>query len=35
MLDGSDYRPGITDGGLISAPDRESWALIRREIVGD
>ncbi len=33
-LDGSRYRPGMTDGGLISATDPDSWALIRREIVG-
>ncbi len=34
MLDGSSYRPGVTDGGLITAPDEASWALIRSEIVG-
>ncbi|WP_136656923.1 inositol monophosphatase [Nitratireductor sp. XY-223] len=33
-LDGSPYRPGIVDGGLITATDPESWALIRREIFG-
>jgi fructose-1,6-bisphosphatase/inositol monophosphatase family enzyme len=32
--DGSPYRPGETSGGIISAPDRESWDMIRREIVG-
>ncbi len=35
LLDGSRYRPGVTDGGLISAPDREIWSLIRSQIVGD
>ena len=34
LLDGRPYRPGITEGGLISAPDRESWQMIRAEIVG-
>ncbi|MBY5402521.1 inositol monophosphatase family protein [Rhizobium leguminosarum] len=33
-FDGTPYRPGETTGGIISAPDRESWQLIRREIVG-
>ena len=33
-FDGTPYRPGETDGGIISAPDRESWQMIRREIVG-
>ncbi|WP_419912777.1 inositol monophosphatase family protein [Hoeflea sp.] len=33
-LDGSPYRPGITDGGLITATDPESWRLIRRAIFG-
>jgi fructose-1,6-bisphosphatase/inositol monophosphatase family enzyme len=28
-LDGSDYRPTATDGGLICAPDRESWEALR------
>lgn len=32
--DGTPYRPGETTGGIISAPDRESWNIIRREIVG-
>jgi myo-inositol-1(or 4)-monophosphatase len=32
--DGTPYRPGETSGGIISAPDKESWQLIRREIVG-
>lgn len=34
LLNGERYRPGITDGGLISATDPESWALIRREVIG-
>ena len=33
-FDGTPYRPGETTGGIISAPDRESWQLIRREIIG-
>ncbi|MGG7579910.1 inositol monophosphatase family protein [Rhizobium sp. Nf11,1] len=33
-FDGTPYRPGETVGGIISAPDEESWQLIRREIVG-
>ncbi|MBX4861069.1 inositol monophosphatase [Rhizobium sophorae] len=33
-FDGTPYRPGETTGGIISAPDPESWQLIRREIVG-
>ena len=33
-FDGTSYRPGETTGGIISAPDRESWLMIRREIVG-
>ncbi|TAV48901.1 inositol monophosphatase [Rhizobium leguminosarum] len=33
-FDGTPYRPGETVGGIISAPDKESWHLIRREIVG-
>lgn len=33
-FDGTPYRPGETTGGIISAPDKESWQLIRREIVG-
>ena len=31
-LVGRPYGPGITDGGLITATDPESWSLIRREI---
>ncbi|MEO5806834.1 inositol monophosphatase [Devosia sp.] len=33
-FDGSPYRPGETAGGIISAPDRESWDVVRREIIG-
>jgi myo-inositol-1(or 4)-monophosphatase len=33
-FDGTPYRPGETTGGIISAPDEESWRIIRREIVG-
>jgi myo-inositol-1(or 4)-monophosphatase len=33
-FDGTPYRPGETAGGIISAPDKESWQMIRREIVG-
>ncbi|MGO8183875.1 inositol monophosphatase family protein [Rhizobium leguminosarum] len=33
-FDGTPYRPGETTGGIISAPDRESWQFIRREIIG-
>lgn len=33
-FDGSDYRPHHLDGGLLVATDRESWQMIRREILG-
>ncbi|MEZ2127370.1 MULTISPECIES: inositol monophosphatase family protein [unclassified Sinorhizobium] len=33
-FDGTPYLPGETSGGIISAPDRESWKMIAREIVG-
>lgn len=33
-FDGTPYRPGEISGGIISAPDRESWEMIRREIIG-
>lgn len=33
-LDGTPYRPGDTEGGILSAPDRESWTMLRREILG-
>ena len=28
-FDGSDYRPTVQSGGLLYAPDRESWQLAR------
>ena len=31
-LDGSAYRPGHVDGGLLLAADRESWDVLRREV---
>ncbi len=34
-FDGSPYRPGETTGGIVSAPDRDSWQTIRRDIIGD
>jgi fructose-1,6-bisphosphatase/inositol monophosphatase family enzyme len=33
-LDGSAYRPTVTGGGLICAPDRESWAALRETLLG-
>ncbi|MDK4723597.1 MULTISPECIES: inositol monophosphatase family protein [Rhizobium] len=33
-FDGTPYRPGETVGGIISAPDEESWQMIRRDIIG-
>ena len=33
-FDGTPYRPGEISGGIISAPDKESWQMIRNEIVG-
>ncbi|MDK4712187.1 inositol monophosphatase family protein [Rhizobium sp. CNPSo 4039] len=33
-FDGTPYKPGETTGGIISAPDEESWRIIRREIIG-
>ena len=33
-FDGSDYRPGHLDGGLLIATDRDSWELVRRDIIG-
>lgn len=29
MLDGTPYDPAIMDGGMICAPDRQSWAALR------
>jgi fructose-1,6-bisphosphatase/inositol monophosphatase family enzyme len=31
-LDGSAYRTGHRDGGLLLAPDAESWGVLRREV---
>ncbi|KQV81638.1 inositol monophosphatase family protein [Rhizobium sp. Root1220] len=31
-FDGSPYLPHHVDGGLLIAPDRESWDLLRREV---
>lgn len=31
--DGSSYRPGETTGGLLSAPSRDLWDEIRREVL--
>lgn len=33
-FDGTPYRPGDVTGGILSAPDKESWKMLRREIVG-
>jgi len=32
-LDGSPYRPTVSDGGLICAPDRASWEAVRRTLL--
>jgi fructose-1,6-bisphosphatase/inositol monophosphatase family enzyme len=32
-FDGSPYVPGLTDGGLLCAPDRESFELLRQELL--
>ncbi|WP_345680748.1 inositol monophosphatase family protein [Yinghuangia aomiensis] len=34
-FDGTPYGPGIVDGGLLLAPDRESWQELRRELWAD
>jgi fructose-1,6-bisphosphatase/inositol monophosphatase family enzyme len=34
LLDGSPYSATKHEGGIISAPDRESWELVRRELAG-
>lgn len=34
-LDGSPYEPRHVEGGLLLAPDRESWELLRREVFVD
>jgi fructose-1,6-bisphosphatase/inositol monophosphatase family enzyme len=33
-FDGSSYRPSHVDGGLLLATDKDSWQVLRREIVG-
>lgn len=33
-FDGSPYRPGNIGGGLLCAPDKDSWAMIRSEVFG-
>lgn len=33
-FDGTPYRPGDVSGGILSAPDKDSWKMLRREIVG-
>ena len=34
-LDGSDYKPGETNGGLICAPDQTSWSALRSAFYGE
>ncbi len=34
LLDGSPYDATRHDGGIISAPDRETWELIKSEVLG-
>jgi fructose-1,6-bisphosphatase/inositol monophosphatase family enzyme len=34
QLDGSAYTPMVTDGGLICAPDRQSWQAVRDALLG-
>jgi fructose-1,6-bisphosphatase/inositol monophosphatase family enzyme len=34
-VDGSAYRPGDLDGGLLAAPDKASWAEIRQGLWGE
>ena len=34
-FDGSDYGPHLTSGGLIVAPDRESWEALRDALLGE
>lgn len=31
-FDNTPYRPGDVTGGILSAPDKESWRMLRREI---
>ena len=34
-FDGSAYKPHHVEGGLLVAPDRESWEMLRREVFVD
>jgi myo-inositol-1(or 4)-monophosphatase len=34
LLDGTPYAPTRHKGGIISAPDRATYDLIRRELLG-
>jgi fructose-1,6-bisphosphatase/inositol monophosphatase family enzyme len=34
-FDGSAYRPGHLDGGLMIAPDKESWSALREALWAD
>ncbi len=34
-LDGSAYRPTVTDGGLICTPDRASWEALHAALLGN
>ena len=34
-FDGSAYGPHLTSGGLIVAPDRESWEALRDALLGE
>jgi fructose-1,6-bisphosphatase/inositol monophosphatase family enzyme len=34
-FDGSPYRPGETDGGLICTPDAASWHTLHDALLGD
>ncbi|HEY0183902.1 MAG TPA: inositol monophosphatase family protein, partial [Rhodopila sp.] len=34
-FDGRSYRPAHTIGGLICAPDRASWELVRDGLLGE
>jgi fructose-1,6-bisphosphatase/inositol monophosphatase family enzyme len=33
-FDGSPYLPGETTGGLICAPDQESWHVVHKALLG-
>jgi fructose-1,6-bisphosphatase/inositol monophosphatase family enzyme len=33
MFDGGEYRPALTSGGLICAPDRDSWERLRAALL--